>query len=371
MIPVHEPLLTDAERQYVLGALDSGWISGEGPYVQQFENRWAAYCGCKYGVAVNTGTAALYTAMAVLGVKGREVILPSFTIISCAQAVLAAGGIPVLVDCDPGTWCMDVQEVARKITDQTAAVMPVHIYGHPVDMDELRDVVELRSTSIAVVEDAAEAHGARYKGETVGGLGDVSCFSFYSNKIVTTGEGGMLVTNRESIARRAREHRNLCFRQPRFEHLSLGNNYRLPNLSAAMGLGQLDHLEERLKIRRAIAMRYHEQLGTCEQLRLPVERPWAKNVYWMYGVVVDESWGTAVQLAEALEQHGIQTRPFFKGMHEQPALRSLGLFRNESYPVTERISRQGLYLPSGFTLTEEQIATVCKELKRVLSRPAA
>ena len=360
MIPVNEPRLGEREIAYVNECLQTGWISSEGRFIDEFERQWAAYCGMKFGIAVSNGTTALEMAVESLDLKpGDEVILPSFTIISCAQAVVYGGGSPVLVDCDPPTWGMDVSQVEGKITSRTRAIMPVHIYGHPVDMDPLLDLA--KKHNLTVIEDAAEAHGAEYKGRRCGGFGDISCFSFYANKIITTGEGGMLLTNDEAVANRLRSMRNVCFKKERrFYHTELGHNFRLTNMQAALGLGQLEHIEEALQHKRWLGKTYTEKLNHLEGLQLPVEMDWAKNVYWMFGIVLDEKFGIdAVELARRLSARGVMTRPFFLGMHEQPVLKSQGFFQGEEYPVTARIARQGLYLPSGMTLTEAQLNEVC------------
>lgn len=360
MIPVNEPRLGEREIAYVNECLQTGWISSEGRFIDEFERQWAAYCGMKFGIAVSNGTTALEMAVESLDLKpGDEVILPSFTIISCAQAVIYGGGIPVLVDCDPHTWCMDVSQVEAKITSRTRAIMPVHIYGHPVDMDPLLDLA--KKHNLIVIEDAAEAHGAEYKSRRCGSFGDISCFSFYANKIITTGEGGMLLTNDEEVANRLRSMRNLCFKKERrFYHTELGHNFRLTNMQAALGLGQLEHIEESLQHKRWLGKTYTEKLNHLKGLQLPVEMDWAKNVYWMFGIVLDEKFGIdAVEFARRLSARGVMTRPFFLGMHEQPVLKSQGFFQGEEYPVTARIARQGLYLPSGMTLTEAQLNEVC------------
>jgi len=244
--------------------------------------------------------------------------MPTFTIISCALAVIYNGGVPVLVDSAPRTWCMDVSQIEAKITPRTRAIMPVHIYGHPVDMDLVLELA--RKYNLVVIEDAAEAHGAEYKGRKCGGLGDISCFSFYANKIVTTGEGGMVLTNNPEYAQKARSLRNLCFRpERRFYHTEMGHNFRLTNLQAAIGLAQLERIEELVARKRWMGQAYTERLRDIPGLQLPVEEPWAKNVYWMYGVVLDESTGMdAAEFARRLKEHGVDTRPFFLGMHEQP-----------------------------------------------------
>lgn len=367
MIPVSEPLLHDSGREYVDECLRTSWISSEGRFIREFEQTWAAYCGMEHGVAVTSGTTALQVAMTSLGLEpGDEVIMPTFTIISCAIAVIEAGAVPVLVDSDPRTWCMDVEQVATRITSRTRAIMPVHMYGHPVDMDPVLALAERHD--LFVVEDAAEAHGAEYKGRRAGGMGDLSCFSFYANKIITTGEGGMVLARNAEHAERLRSLRNLAFRDDRrFYHTELGHNYRLTNLQAAIGLSQVEHVDEHIRRKRWMGAAYTERLADLPQLELPVEEPWASNVYWMYGVVLaDDVPFDAEEFARRLRAEGVDTRPFFIGMHEQPVLLERGLFAGECHPVAERIARRGLYLPSGLTLTEEQVETVCGAVRRVL-----
>ncbi len=361
MIPVNEPRLGAHELEYVMECLQTGWISSEGRFIGAFEQAWADYCGMKFGVAVSNGTTALQLAVACLDLQpGDEVIMPTFTIISCAQAVTYNGGIPVLVDSDPRTWCMDVGQVEAKITARTRAIMPVHIYGHPVDMDPLRDIA--RRHKLVIVEDAAEAHGAEYKGARCGSLGDLGCFSFYANKIITTGEGGMVLTNNEAHASRVRSLRNLCFqKERRFYHTALGHNFRMTNIQAALGFAQVENVEAAVQKKRWMGQEYTRRLSQVKGLQLPVEEAWAKNVYWMYGIVLDPSTGmNAVDFAARLAKRGIMTRPFFLGMHEQPVFLERGLFKGEKYPVAENLARQGLYLPSGLTLTDDQLQEVCR-----------
>jgi perosamine synthetase len=368
VIPVSEPLLNDNAFSYVEEALRTGWISSEGRFIAEFERRWAEYCGVTHGIAMCNGTVAIEAAMAALALPtGSEVILPSFTIISCVAAVLRTGCRPILVDCEPDTWCLDAAEVERKITGQTRAIMPVHIYGHMAEMNSLMDLS--RKFGLVILEDAAEAHGAEYHGRRAGGIGTMGCFSFYANKIVTTGEGGMVVTGDAKLAERLRSLRNLCFqRGQRFLHAELGYNFRMTNLQAAIGLAQVEQIENHLTRKRRMAALYAERLRSVGGLRLPVERPGVKNVYWMYGVVLEDSVPfDAPTFAARLREHGVDTRPFFLGMHEQPVLRKRGLFAGETYPVTERIARRGLYLPSGLNLGEPEIDTICTAVRRCLA----
>jgi perosamine synthetase len=377
VIPVNEPLLGPQEMDYVAECLRTGWISSAGRFIEQFEERWAGYCGRKYGIAVSNGTTALDLAVDALDLRpGDEVILPTFTIISCAAAVVRGGGVPVLVDSEPRTWCLDVRQVAEKITPRTRAIMPVHIYGHAVDMDPVLELA--RKHELAVIEDAAEVHGAEYltgrsgtnpRWVRCGSFGTFSCFSFYGNKLVTTGEGGMVLTDDMRLAQTIRSLRNLCF-QPkrRFYHERLGYNFRLTNVQAALGLGQVERIATIVGRKRWMGQEYTRRLRDIAVLQLPVEEPWARNVYWMYGVVLDEKTGLdAGRFAQRLLDLGVETRPFFLGMHEQPVFHQRGLFVNERYPVAERLARQGLYLPSGVALTETQLQQVCDAVHKVLS----
>jgi len=376
MIPVNEPVLGEQEIKYVLECLQTGWISSAGRFIEEFEQGWAEYCGMKYGVAVSNGTTALQIAMKCLDLMpGDEVIMPTFTIISCALAVVECSGVPVLVDSDPRTWCMDVTQIESKITSRTKAIMPVHIYGHPVDMDPILALA--KKHNLRIIEDAAEAHGAEYlsKRDQVsvwnrcGGMGDLSCFSFYANKVITTGEGGMVLTNDPLLFDRLKRLRNLCFRpERRFYHTEVGYNYRLTNVQAAMGLAQLERIDQILEKKRWVAAQYTGRLAGLDSIHLPVEEPWARQIYWMYGLVLDEQAGMdALEFAKRLSGRGIETRPFFLGMHEQPALVDRGLFAGEHYPVAERIARQGLYLPSGLALTRELQDRVCEAVKECLN----
>ena len=383
MIPVSEPLIGEKEIEYVNECLRTGWISSAGRFIEAFEQKWAGYCGMKYGIAMSNGTTALQAAVACLDLHpGDKVIMPTFTIISCAQAIIYNGGVPVLVDSDPRTWCMDVNQMQEKVEAEMKkedgklkAIMPVHIYGHPVDMDPILALAE--KYDLVIIEDAAEVHGAEYLTgrntthplwKKCGGFGDISVFSFYANKLITTGEGGMVLTNDPDYAEKAKSLRNLCFRpEQRFLHKELGHNFRLTNLQASIGLGQLERIDEIIAKKRWMGKAYTERLQGIPGLQLPVEETWARQVYWMYGVVLDESTGmNAVQFAKQLKEKGIETRPFFLGMHEQPVFRDMGLFLDEKYPVSERIARQGLYLPSGLSLTEKQMNFVCHTIRAIL-----
>jgi perosamine synthetase len=278
-----------------------------------------------------------------------------------------AGAVPVLVDCDPRTWNMDVEQVRARIGPRTRAIMPVHLYGLPVDMDPLLQLAQ--SNGLAVIEDAAEMHGQTYKGRPCGSFGDISTFSFYPNKHVTTGEGGMLVTDDAQLAERCRGLRNLCFMPARrFVHEELGWNFRMTNLQAALGLAQLERLDEFLRRKRAMGARYHELLAELDGIETaPPQTDYAKSVYWVFGLVLKEQVGfDAIEAMARLAKLNVGSRPFFWPMHEQPVLRRMGLFDGERYPVAERIARRGFYLPSGMALKPEQVEASAGALRSIL-----
>lgn len=367
-IPVNEPLLAGNEKKYLAECIDTGWISSEGPFVKRFEREFAVRMGRECGVALSSGSAGLETAVAALRIgKGDEVIMPAFTIISCAAAVVRTGALPVLVDCDPATWNMDVSQIQAKITDKTKAIMAVHIYGLPVDMEPLLEIAQKHG--LKIIEDAAQAHGQTYNGRPCGSFGDVSIFSFYPNKLVTTGEGGMILTDDEALAQRCRGLRNLCFQQGRrFVHEELGWNFRMTNLQAAVGLAQLEQLDDFIVKKRGMGKQYTQLLEGTPSLELPVERTeYAKNIYWVYGVVLKDKVGfDSAEATQRLAQKKIGTRPFFWPMHEQPVFKDMGLFSGEQYPVAERIARRGFYLPSGLTLNQDQIQYVAESLNECI-----
>ncbi|MGH7076063.1 MAG: DegT/DnrJ/EryC1/StrS family aminotransferase [Stellaceae bacterium] len=370
MIPVSEPLIGDNVARYVAECVATGWVSSEGAFIREFESKWAHYCGVDHGIAVANGTCALQVAVSALKLPPEsEIILPSFTIISCVIAIIEAGCVPVLVDSEPDTWNMDIDQVEKKITPRTRALMPVHMFGHPVDMKRLMPLAQKHG--LRIIEDAAEAHGAEVDGRKVGGIGDLGCFSFYANKIITTGEGGMVVTNDAELAERARSKRNLAFRSDRrFLHTEIGHNYRLTNIQAAMGVAQIERIGKHIAHKRWMGDAYRKRLSDLP-IDLPVERKWAKNVYWMYCLILrDHVPLDAVTFAQELRRRGVDTRPLFVGMHEQPVLRDMGFFRGETYPVAERLARRGLYVPSGLTLTKAQIDAVSAAVHDVL-RPYA
>ncbi len=363
MIPVNEPLFQEREKALLCECIDTGWVSSEGKFVSIFEEKVAEFTGTSYGVAVCNGSVALELAVAVLGLKpGDEVILPSFTIISCVHAILRNGLKPVLVDVEGETWNMDINQVEQKITQRTRAIMPVHMYGHPVDMDPLIRLAE--TYGLYIIEDAAEAQGALYKDKKCGSIGHLGVFSFYANKIVTTGEGGMVITSSEFLNDRLRKMRDLSFEpSQRFYHIDPGFNYRFSNLQAAVGVAQMERIDTLVDRKKQQGEQYRKKLMHMNGITLQVIKEWAEPVYWVNGIVLEnEIPFDANQLAQQLKEKGIQTRPFFWPMHEQPLFNKMGLFKNESYPVSERLARRGLYLPSGVALSDEQIDIVCQQL---------
>lgn len=371
-IPVNEPLLDGNEKKYLCECIDSGWISSEGPFVKEFEQKMSASVSRKYGIAVANGTAALEIAAQALGIgAGDEVIMPTFTIISCAMAVTKLGAVPVLVDSDLSTWNMNVEEIEGKITDKTKAIMIVHLYGLPVEIDPILNLA--KKYNLKVIEDAAEMHGQTYKGKMCGSFGDISTFSFYPNKHVTTGEGGMVVTDDEELAERCRFLRNLCFRKDvRYVHDEISDNYRFTNLQAAVGLAQLERLDEFVKRKRVMGSYYTENLRGVKGLLLPIPKTdYADNIYWVYGLVLDRNIrvdNRAVQ--KILAEEGIGTRTFFWCMHEQPVYKNAGLFQGETYPNAEYLARKGFYIPSGLALTEEQMDRVVVRVRGMMDKIA-
>jgi len=374
MIPVHEPCLDGNELAYVQECVRTGWISSEGSFVRRFEDAMCKRFGMPEGVAVCNGTAALEVALYALNLRvGAEVIMPSFTIISCALACVRLGLVPVLVDIDAETWTMDPGQIEARITSKTGAIMPVHIYGNPVDMDPVLAIA--RRHGLAIVEDFAEAHGAGYRSGATGGtlrcgaMGDVAATSFYANKLITCGEGGMVLCKTRGQADRARSYRNLCFdKDRRFVHEDLGFNYRMTNLQAAIGLGQLERLERTVAQKREIAAWYRQTFASMLELRFHPVPSYSEPVYWMYCIELrTESGCDAEVLAAGLRERGIGTRFFFRGMHCQPALLKLGLFAGEQYRRTEFATRYGLYLPSSLSLTVENIGTIGRAVQDILS----
>lgn len=369
-IPVNEPLLSGNEKKYLLECIDTGWISSEGPFVRQFEEQMSRAVGRKYGIAVSNGTAALEVAMQAIGIgEGDEVIMPTLTIISCAMAVTKLGGVPVLVDSDMDTWNMDVSQIESKITARTKAILAVHIYGLPVKMNA---ILELAGRyGLKVVEDAAEMIGQTYKGRPCGSFGDISTFSFYANKHVTTGEGGMVVTDDRKLAERCQMLRNLCFRkEERYVHDEVSGNYRFTNLQAAVGLAQLECLNMFVEKKREMGRFYTQNFKDIKGIRIPVSfTDCAENIYWVYGIVLDNvSDVTNRDIVQMLAGEGIGARTFFWCLHEQPIYQKRGVYKNQRYENAEYLARKGFYIPSGLGLTKTQMKTVVEKTIKVLEK---
>lgn len=367
-IPVNEPLLNGNEKKYLCECIDTGWISSEGPFVIEFEERFCTTVGRKYGIAVSNGTAALEIAVQALGIgEGDEVIMPTFTIISCAMAVTKVGAIPVLIDSDLDTWNMKADEIETKITPRTKAIMVVHTYGLPVDMDKILAIAQ--KYNLKIIEDAAEMHGQSYRGKTCGSFGNISIFSFYPNKHITTGEGGMIVVDDKMLAERCRYLRNLCFRKDaRYVHDEISSNYRFTNLQAAVGLAQLERLDEFVNRKREMGKFYTENLSDLKGLILPKERTsYADNIYWVYGILFnDDIKINNRDMQKMLAEEGIGSRTFFWCMHEQPVYQSRGLFVGERYENAEYLARKGFYIPSGLALTRDQMEKVVYKIKKIM-----
>lgn len=364
MIPVFEPVIEEGDIRNVVDALRRGEISGTfGEYIEEFEARFADYCGCKYGVATTSGTTALQLAVAAAGIgPGTEVLLSASTNIATALAVVHNGAVPVPVDSETETWNLDLDLIESLVSPRTKAIIPVHLFGHPVDMDRLMEIA--RRHRLIVIEDCAESHGATCRGRKTGCFGDMGCFSFYANKVITTGEGGMVTTNDGNLAKRLRFLRNLAFGKPRFRHEAAGFNFRMTGYQAAMGLSQLSRIEEIISKKRQVAAIYSRNLASVPGLGLPVEKPWARSVYWMYAMTVDaDAYGrTRDELASALYDNGIETRTFFCPMNQQPCLQALAGFRRIPCPVADRLWETGIYLPSTYTLSEADIVRICETI---------
>lgn len=369
-VPVAAPQLGQHEIDYVTEALEASAISGTGGlFLERFERGFASYSGCAHGVATSNGTTALHLALAAIGIgPGDEVLVSTLTNMATFFAVFYQGATPVPVDIEEDTWNLNPRLLEGLVTPRTKAILVVHLYGHPADMDPILEFA--RRHHLHVIEDAAEAHGALYKGRKVGSLGHLACFSFYANKILTTGEGGMVTTNDTAIAKRARSLGNLAYGPTqKFMHTEIGFNYRMTNLQAALGCAQLEKIEEIIDGKRRMARLYNEQLSGLEEIHLPVERPYAKNVYWMYHIVLTARLARDRDLVmEKLQDLGIETRPSFIPYNLQEMFVSKGLTRPELCPVANRIAEGGFYLPSSPDLTEDETRFVTLQLKHILGR---
>lgn len=369
MIPVSEPFELKKSKKYLLDCIASGWVSSQGPYIQKFEDKFADFLGVKYAVTTTSGTTAIHLALASIDLKPKdEVIVPTFTMLSSVTPILYLNARPVFVDCTPDSWTMDVGKVEKKITSKTKAIIAVHIYGHPADMDPLIKLA--KKYHLYLIEDAAESLGSRYKNRKTGSIGDLSCFSFYANKLITTGEGGIVATNDSRLAGRLRLLKDMAHSSTqRFLHEELGYNYRFTNLQAALGYSQILTIQKRIRLKKQMAGLYVKYLKNIKALTLPVELPWASSTYWMYGILVNPVYGiTRNQLADKLRRYGIDTRNFFIPMHRQPVLKKMGLVPRESFPVSDDISQRGLYLPSAIGIKKETIKKICQKIQLIYEK---
>lgn len=365
MIPVFEPEIDDDDIAEVVAALKRGEISGSfGESIPAFEGEFAAFAGCSHGVAVTSGTTALHLAIAALDLPpGSEVLISASTNIATALACFHNGCVPVPVDSEPLTWNLDLDLIESLITPKTKAIIPVHLFGHPVAMDRLMEIANRHHLN--VIEDCAESHGATWQGGVTGSFGHMSCFSFYANKIITTGEGGMVTTNDPALAEKLRLLRNLAFGKPRFLHQIAGYQFRMTGMQAALGRSQFRKIEHFIEQKREMARTYNRHLAEIAGLTTPPELPGARNVYWMYAVTVDAAFGmTRDALTQYLFAHGVETRTFFCPMNMQPFLRRQAGFREISCPVAERLWETGFYLPSACRLTEATIAFIADLIRR-------
>jgi len=360
VIPVTEPEIGEREIRNVTDAVRSGWVSSKGPFIERFEAGFSRYIGMKYGITTSNGTTALHLALTALGTKrGDEVLIPDLTFASVANVVIYTGAKPVLIDSHPDYWCMDPNLLAEHITDRTKAIIPVHVYGIPCDMDAIIKLA--RTHNLHIIEDCAEAHGASYKGRKVGTFGDVSCFSFYGNKIVTTGEGGMCLTNNENLAQEMQVLRDHGMDpKRRYWHRVIGFNYRMTNMQAALGVAQLERIDNFNAKRRKMAETYNSLLKSAPGITVHPEMHWAKNVYWLYSILIDqEKYGISRdELIMKMGKKGVETRPFFYPIHAMPPYKKYAARRN--FPVTERLSLEGMNLPSSTKLTLNQIRQVAQ-----------
>jgi perosamine synthetase len=364
MIPVFEPYIGEEEVEAVAAAVRRGEISGSfGEEIPGFEQEFAEFVGARHGVACTSGTTALHLAVAALDLEpGSEILVSASTNIATALAAYHNNCVPVPVDSEAETWNLDIELVEGLISERTRAIIPVHLFGHPVDMDRLSEIAERHD--LVVIEDCAESHGATVRGQMTGALGDMGCFSFYANKIITTGEGGMVTTDDDGLAERLRYLRNLAFGQPRFLHEDAGFNFRMTGYQAAMGRVQLRRIDHIIEEKRRVARTYNELLADVPGVQTPAEKDWARNVYWMYAITVGEEFPLSRdELMGALRESDIESRTFFCPMNMQPFLREQDGFRDVPCPVAERLWETGLYLPCAITLSDDEIAHVVEQIR--------
>lgn len=369
MIPVANPRIGSDEKEFVLAALEAGELSGNfGGFIPRFESEFAQFCCVDHAVAVNNGTTALHLAIAALGIgPGDEVLVQTFTNMATAFAVSYVGAIPVPIDIDPKTWNINPALIKERITSKTKAIIVVHIFGHPVDMDPVLDIARVHG--LFVIEDCAEAHGAKYKGKIVGGLGDVGCFSFYANKIITTGEGGMVTTNNSKLAEKLRSLKSLGYGtgKTKFNHDLIGFNYRMPNVIAAIGCAQMKLISENIEKKRWIAAEYSVRLRRYADLQLPIEESYANAVYWVYHIILrgDLSGSRDVFMAK-LKVCGVETRESFWPLNKQKVYLDQGIVNEIDCPVANDVGFNGLYLPSGPVITLDEIEIVTSAIDKAI-----
>lgn len=362
-IPVYQPDLSGNELVYVTDCITSSWISSLGEYIPRFEEAFAAFCGVRHAIAIDNGTAALHLALALYDIgPGDEVIVPTLTFVATANAVHYTGATPVFVDSESESWGIDPAAIETKISPKTRAIIPVHLFGHPANMGPIMALAQ--KYNLIVIEDAAEAHGAEYKGQRVGGIGQVGCFSFYGNKVLTTGEGGMLTTNDADVAKKARLLKDHGMsKEIRYWHPVVGYNYRMTNIQAALGLAQLERIDHILARKRRLAEIYHTNLADCPGIIRPPEADWAKNIYWLYTILITNDLAVSRDdVARALKQRGIDSRPVFIPMHQLPPYQDTA----NAFPVAENLSQQGLSLPSYLTLSDNQLNFICNTLREII-----
>jgi len=360
-IPVAEPNLEGKELEYVTDCIKSGWISSSGKYIVDFEEKFSKYCAMKYGIATSNGTAALHLALTALGIKkGDEVLIPNLTFIATANTVAYTGAKPIFVEAEKKTWNIDAKKIEEKITSKTKAIIPVHLYGHPCDMDKIKDIAQ--KNNLYIIEDCAEAHGAEYKGKKIGSFSDISCFSFYGNKIITTGEGGMCLTNDKKLEEKMKVLRDHGMsKEKRYWHPIAGFNYRMTNLQAAVGVAQLERINELIEKRRKNAVLYDSLLKNVKGITLQPEEKYAKKVCWMYCVLIEKDFPVSRdQLMSILKENEIDSRPFFYPITVMPPYKS-----DEKFPVAEDISKKGINLPSSVNLKKEDIERITSVISHI------
>jgi len=373
-VSVNECKLNKIDIKNVTTALKLGWYSSAGPILPDFESSWATYCNRKYGIAVSSGTTGLISAVYALGLnKDDEVIVPNFTIISCGLAIKLAGATMVPVDCDINSFNIDIEKLKSSITEKTKAILVVHVYGQPARMREILKIA--KDHSLKVIEDAAEAHGAQYLGEAenqqswkrCGSQGDLSVFSFFANKLISTGEGGMVLTNSGNLAEKLKKIRNLGFTPDRsYVHEHFGFQFRMTSMQAALGIPQIARMEKILKRKREMNLQYRNGLEDLKAIRFQAEDSQVKSCYWVNAIVLDSKVGVASDLRKILDKYGIETRPFFVGMNRQPIYSEEKFYKNDQFPNTDYISKQGLILPSGLSTTKHQIDYVIHSVREIL-----